>query len=200
MSIYKILRRIFILLIGSYSVIRLSELKNPDYVKPPQGSGVLSRCFSLFGHHDNRDRFVTDSKLTPYDSSKRSCRLWWLRARWGDRTGPDRGRLWGVWAVFSSIFHCSVQEARPKLLALPDLARCLGAVSLRVSVVFSAHFLAVFAFSFPNLGIQCVKKKDVNEAITCRLQTNNNPFNSRCSCNTGCNFRRLKKNVTANQH
>ncbi|XP_077357567.1 transcription factor p65 isoform X2 [Festucalex cinctus] len=31
--------------------------------------------------------------------------------------------------------------------------------------------------SFQNLGIQCVKKKDVIEAITCRLQTNNNPFN-----------------------
>ncbi|XP_069015230.1 LOW QUALITY PROTEIN: transcription factor p65 [Embiotoca jacksoni] len=31
--------------------------------------------------------------------------------------------------------------------------------------------------SFQNLGIQCVKKKDVNEAITCRLQTNNNPYN-----------------------
>ncbi|KAM9425952.1 transcription factor p65 [Pholidichthys leucotaenia] len=31
--------------------------------------------------------------------------------------------------------------------------------------------------SFPNLGIQCVKKKDVNEAITWRLHTNNNPFN-----------------------
>ncbi|XP_059211174.1 transcription factor p65 isoform X2 [Centropristis striata] len=31
--------------------------------------------------------------------------------------------------------------------------------------------------SFQNLGIQCVKKKDVVEAITCRLQTNNNPFN-----------------------
>ncbi|KAM6949606.1 transcription factor p65 [Aplochiton taeniatus] len=31
--------------------------------------------------------------------------------------------------------------------------------------------------SFQNLGIQCVKKKDVNEAITCRLTTNNNPFN-----------------------
>ncbi|KAM3590024.1 uncharacterized protein V6R79_002061 [Siganus canaliculatus] len=31
--------------------------------------------------------------------------------------------------------------------------------------------------SFQNLGIQCVKKKDVTEAITCRLQTNNNPFN-----------------------
>ncbi|KAM4713976.1 transcription factor p65 isoform 2-T2 [Anableps anableps] len=31
--------------------------------------------------------------------------------------------------------------------------------------------------SFQNLGIQCVKKKDVNEAITCRLQTSNNPFN-----------------------
>lgn len=30
--------------------------------------------------------------------------------------------------------------------------------------------------SFQNLGIQCVKKKDVNEAITCRLQTGNNPF------------------------
>ncbi|CAF87862.1 unnamed protein product, partial [Tetraodon nigroviridis] len=30
--------------------------------------------------------------------------------------------------------------------------------------------------SFPNLGIQCVKKKDVSEAITCRLQTGNNPF------------------------
>lgn len=38
-----------------------------------------------------------------------------------------------------------------------------------------------FAFSFQNLGIQCVKKKDVNEAITCRLQTNNNPFNSKLS-------------------
>ncbi|XP_028329899.1 transcription factor p65 isoform X2 [Gouania willdenowi] len=31
--------------------------------------------------------------------------------------------------------------------------------------------------SFQNLGIQCVKKKDVSEAITCRLQTNNNPYN-----------------------
>ncbi|CAL1590629.1 unnamed protein product [Knipowitschia caucasica] len=31
--------------------------------------------------------------------------------------------------------------------------------------------------SFQNLGIQCVKKKDVVEAITCRLQTSNNPFN-----------------------
>ncbi|KAG7314122.1 hypothetical protein KOW79_022618 [Hemibagrus wyckioides] len=31
--------------------------------------------------------------------------------------------------------------------------------------------------SFQNLGIQCVKKKDVPEAISCRLQTQNNPFN-----------------------
>ncbi|XP_018607645.1 transcription factor p65 isoform X2 [Scleropages formosus] len=31
--------------------------------------------------------------------------------------------------------------------------------------------------SFQNLGIQCVKKKDVAEAIACRLQTLNNPFN-----------------------
>ncbi|XP_056156565.1 transcription factor p65 isoform X2 [Lampris incognitus] len=31
--------------------------------------------------------------------------------------------------------------------------------------------------SFQNLGIQCVKKKDVGEAVTCRLQTHNNPFN-----------------------
>ncbi|KAM4611935.1 transcription factor p65 isoform 2-T2 [Polymixia lowei] len=31
--------------------------------------------------------------------------------------------------------------------------------------------------SFQNLGIQCVKKKDVTEAITCRLQTHNNPYN-----------------------
>ncbi|KAM8882147.1 transcription factor p65 [Synchiropus picturatus] len=30
--------------------------------------------------------------------------------------------------------------------------------------------------SFQNLGIQCVKKKDVVDAITCRLHTNNNPF------------------------
>lgn len=44
-----------------------------------------------------------------------------------------------------------------------------------------SHFRsdAAVAFSFQNLGIQCVKKKDVNEAITCRLQTNNNPFNSK---------------------
>lgn len=60
--------------------------------------------------------------------------------------------------------------------------------------------LAVFAFSFPNLGIQCVKKKDVNEAITCRLQTNNNPFNSRCSFNASYNVMRwLKQDVTANR-
>ncbi|KAJ8008166.1 hypothetical protein DPEC_G00101940 [Dallia pectoralis] len=31
--------------------------------------------------------------------------------------------------------------------------------------------------SFQNLGIQCVKKKDVADAVTCRLQTQNNPFN-----------------------
>ncbi|GAA6092558.1 transcription factor p65, partial [Tachysurus ichikawai] len=31
--------------------------------------------------------------------------------------------------------------------------------------------------SFQNLGIQCVKKKDVPEAISCRLHTQNNPFN-----------------------
>ncbi|KAJ8281834.1 hypothetical protein COCON_G00043530 [Conger conger] len=31
--------------------------------------------------------------------------------------------------------------------------------------------------SFQNLGIQCVKKKDVTEAISCRLQTHNNPYN-----------------------
>lgn len=31
--------------------------------------------------------------------------------------------------------------------------------------------------SFQNLGIQCVKKKDVAEAVNCRIQTHNNPFN-----------------------
>ncbi|XP_072525834.1 transcription factor p65 [Salminus brasiliensis] len=31
--------------------------------------------------------------------------------------------------------------------------------------------------SFQNLGIQCVKKKDVAEAVSCRLQTQNNPYN-----------------------
>ncbi|MBN3289900.1 TF65 factor, partial [Polypterus senegalus] len=31
--------------------------------------------------------------------------------------------------------------------------------------------------SFQNLGIQCVKKKDVAEAISCRIRTKNNPFN-----------------------
>ncbi|XP_030635987.1 transcription factor p65 [Chanos chanos] len=31
--------------------------------------------------------------------------------------------------------------------------------------------------SFQNLGIQCMKKKDVAGAISCRLQTQNNPFN-----------------------
>uniref|UniRef100_A0A674EBE0 V-rel avian reticuloendotheliosis viral oncogene homolog A n=1 Tax=Salmo trutta TaxID=8032 RepID=A0A674EBE0_SALTR len=31
--------------------------------------------------------------------------------------------------------------------------------------------------SFQNLGIQCVKKEDVAEAVSCRLQTQNNPFN-----------------------
>ncbi|XP_062371748.1 transcription factor p65 [Sardina pilchardus] len=30
--------------------------------------------------------------------------------------------------------------------------------------------------SFQNLGIQCVKKKDVAEAVGCRLQTQNNPY------------------------
>lgn len=46
-----------------------------------------------------------------------------------------------------------------------------------VNVVFDFYL----PLSFQNLGIQCVKKKDVNEAITCRLQTNNNPFNSKLS-------------------
>ncbi|XP_043101112.1 transcription factor p65 isoform X2 [Puntigrus tetrazona] len=31
--------------------------------------------------------------------------------------------------------------------------------------------------SFQNLGIQCVKKKDVGDAVSCRLQTQNNPYN-----------------------
>ncbi|KAI1898514.1 hypothetical protein AGOR_G00073140 [Albula goreensis] len=31
--------------------------------------------------------------------------------------------------------------------------------------------------SFQNLGIQCVKKQEVAQAISCRLQTNNNPYN-----------------------
>ncbi|KAG9259909.1 hypothetical protein AMEX_G27540 [Astyanax mexicanus] len=31
--------------------------------------------------------------------------------------------------------------------------------------------------SFQNLGIQCVKKKDVTDAVSCRLQTQNNPYN-----------------------
>ncbi|KAJ8405769.1 hypothetical protein AAFF_G00312060 [Aldrovandia affinis] len=31
--------------------------------------------------------------------------------------------------------------------------------------------------SFQNLGVQCVKRRDVSEAISCRLQTFNNPFN-----------------------
>ena len=44
------------------------------------------------------------------------------------------------------------------------------------------HFVfLLYGFSFQNLGIQCVKKKDVTEAITCRLQTNNNPYNSKGS-------------------
>ncbi|XP_017721642.1 PREDICTED: transcription factor p65-like, partial [Rhinopithecus bieti] len=30
--------------------------------------------------------------------------------------------------------------------------------------------------SFQNLGIQCVKKRDLEQAITQRIQTNNNPF------------------------
>ncbi|XP_064407977.1 transcription factor p65 [Latimeria chalumnae] len=31
-------------------------------------------------------------------------------------------------------------------------------------------------YSFQNLGIQCVKKKDLNEALQHRIRTNNNPF------------------------
>lgn len=32
------------------------------------------------------------------------------------------------------------------------------------------------ALSFQNLGIQCVKKRDLEQAISQRIQTNNNPF------------------------
>ncbi|KAK0151291.1 Transcription factor p65 [Merluccius polli] len=42
---------------------------------------------------------------------------------------------------------------------------------------YEADLQARRVHSFQNLGIQCVKKKDVTEAITCRLQTNNNPYN-----------------------
>lgn len=54
-------------------------------------------------------------------------------------------------------------------------------VCLRVSLFYFCSY-TVFRFSFQNLGIQCVKKKDVNEAIVCRLETNNNPFNSKWLC------------------
>ncbi|CAL8326505.1 unnamed protein product [Lota lota] len=42
---------------------------------------------------------------------------------------------------------------------------------------YEADLQARRVHSFQSLGIQCVKKKDVTEAITCRLQTNNNPYN-----------------------
>ncbi|TNM93404.1 hypothetical protein fugu_001580 [Takifugu bimaculatus] len=50
-------------------------------------------------------------------------------------------------------------------------------LSLQSQAVSCSHTRLTIADVFPNLGIQCVKKKDVTEAITCRLQTNNNPFN-----------------------
>ena len=34
--------------------------------------------------------------------------------------------------------------------------------------------------SFPNLGIQCVKKKDIDESLTLRQQIRVDPFQSKC--------------------
>lgn len=36
--------------------------------------------------------------------------------------------------------------------------------------------LCLGGLSFQNLGIQCVKKRDLEQAISQRIQTNNNPF------------------------
>lgn len=40
--------------------------------------------------------------------------------------------------------------------------------------------VSFFAFSFQNLGIRCVKKKEVKEAIILRISAGINPFNGKC--------------------
>lgn len=43
-----------------------------------------------------------------------------------------------------------------------------------------------WAPSFQNLGIQCVKKRDLEQAISQRIQTNNNPFQGEAPGSPAC--------------
>ena len=47
--------------------------------------------------------------------------------------------------------------------------------------------------SFPNLGIQCVKKKDIDESLTLRQQIRVDPFQSRSK--TSFSNEILQKNI-----
>ena len=46
--------------------------------------------------------------------------------------------------------------------------------------VCTIHMNDDMTASFPNLGIQCVKKKDIDESLTLRQQIRVDPFQSRC--------------------
>ena len=67
--------------------------------------------------------------------------------------------------------------------------------------VCTIHMNDDMTASFPNLGIQCVKKKDIDESLTLRQQIRVDPFQSRCknphgfSCPAGGNFLQLICNV-----
>lgn len=54
---------------------------------------------------------------------------------------------------------------------------------ISVTVLFDYDVIVkvlFFAFSFQNLGIRCVKKKEVKEAIILRISAGINPFNGKC--------------------
>lgn len=58
-----------------------------------------------------------------------------------------------------------------------------GVRLISVTVLFDYDVIVkvlFFAFSFQNLGIRCVKKKEVKEAIILRISAGINPFNGKC--------------------
>ena len=46
--------------------------------------------------------------------------------------------------------------------------------------VCTIHMNDDMTAAFPNLGIQCVKKKDIDESLSLRQQIRVDPFQSRC--------------------
>lgn len=79
------------------------------------------------------------------------------------------------------IYFCLVMEKIE-----PAMTNSFGAVCLRCHGSMSYYCLTLsvvyFPFRFPNLGIQCCKKRDVAKSLKQRLDKRVDPYDSKYSC------------------